>query len=152
MVGGEVYVQGLTTNPAKPWTRGSTDIASLLPAADPRTLLKELATAATLHPTGTKTINGIHAGGYRETLDPHEVVKRVPDLKESLNDVIAGGGTGSDVQVWVDDQKRVVRITTAIKGATPGNQSAPTASEQTVDFSDWGAPVTITASPASQVQ
>lgn len=142
---GETYTKGLTTDKTKPWTKTHGDTAAMLQAADPRVLLKELQAAATLQSTGTKKINGVDAVGYRGALDLRKVVAQQPGLKDSLQDVIDAGITHSDIQVWADDQSRIVRIATTIKMQGRG-------STQTVDFTGWGSPVTITAPPASQVR
>ena len=50
-----------------------------------------------------------------------------------------------NVQVWVDDQQRLSRLTLLLSEDNAMNVS------QTVDYIEWGAPVTIAAPPANQV-
>jgi len=86
---------------------------------------------------GVEDIDGDTTTHYRVTTD-------TTAMQESLEGATPGA-TLPDVltyDVWLDDQYRMRRMTTEI-----GDQASVV-----MEASDWGAPVTITAPPASQVE
>jgi hypothetical protein len=155
IVDGDVYVKGLTKGaPGKPWAKNageSKDIASALKQSDPRLALKMFADVGTLEPVGTETVNGVSATHYSVTVELAKLAKKFPDLADILDVLIKQGIKTQDVQLWVDDQKRPVRIVTSAQLPNPAKPGSKIASKQTVDFTDWGAPVSIQAPPADQV-
>jgi hypothetical protein len=155
IVDGDVYVKGLTKGAAgKPWTKNageSKDIASALKQSDPRLALKMFSDVGTLKPVGSETINGVSATHYSVTVELAKLAKKFPDLASVLNELIKQGIKTQDVQLWVDSQQRPVRIVTSAEIPNPAKPGSKITSNQTVDFTDWGAPVTIQAPPADQV-
>jgi len=155
IVDGDVYIKGLAKgSPGKPWTKNAgeaKDIASALKQSDPRLALKMFSDVGTLKQVGTETVNGVSATHYSITVELAKVAQQHPDLADILNTLIKQGVKTQDVQLWVDAQKRPVRITTSVQLPNPVKPSAKITSTQTVDFTDWGAPVDIQAPPADQV-
>lgn len=149
VIGGDVYVKGLGPGePGRPWVKNtgeSQQVAAALQKADPRQTLEMLSGLGTLRPAGHETVNGVPATKYSVTIDLAKVAKRHPGLAAALDVLIRQGITTQDLQVWVDAQKRPLRMTMTIH--LPDNST----SVETVDYYDWGQPVSITAPPASQV-
>jgi hypothetical protein len=102
---------------------------------------------------GTATIRGVQVTGYRVSVDPAKAAARLPSAKRAgFRDFVSILGNGSiPVDVWVDGQNlvRQVRVTLHL----PGGAGTPARAQfvQTTDFSDFGAPVHVTAPPAAQV-
>jgi hypothetical protein len=155
IVDGDVYTKGLSKgNPSKPWTKNageSKEIASALKQADPRLALQMFSDLGTLKQIGTETVNGVSATHYSVTVDLAKVAKQHPEVAEILNVLIQQGVRTQDVQLWVDAQKRPVRIVTSAQLPNPAKAGVKISTTQSVDFTDWGAPVTIQAPPSDQV-
>ena len=155
IVDGDVYTKGLSRgNPSKPWTKNageSKEIAEALKQADPRMALKMFSDVGTLKQMGTETVNGVSATHYSVTVELAKVAQQHPELADILNVLIQNGVKTQDVQLWVDSQKRPVRLVTSAQLPNPVKPGAKINSTQSVDFTDWGAPVTIQAPPADQV-
>jgi hypothetical protein len=155
ILGGDVYTKGLGQGaPGKPWTKNAgaaKNIASALKQSDPRLAIKMFADVGTLKQVGTETVNGVSATHYSITVDLAKVAQQHPDLADVLNLLIKQGVKTQDVQLWVDSQKRPVRIVTSGQLPNPAKPGTKIESKQTVDFTDWGAPVTIQAPPSDQV-
>jgi hypothetical protein len=155
IVDGDVYVKGLTPGaPGKPWTKNAgaaREIGSAVKQADPRLALKMFSDVGTLKQVGTETVNGVSATHYSVTVELAKVAKQHPEVADVLNALIQQGIKTQDVQLWVDAQKRPVRIVTSAQLPNPVKPGSTIDSKQTVDFTDWGAPVTIQAPPADQV-
>jgi hypothetical protein len=99
--------------------------------------------ASSFESTGTATIDGVKTHGYRVVLKEDALREAVgSQLGQTLGAEL--DGATATYQIHVDDQGLPKRIATetALKSGT---------SKQTVDYSDWGAAVTIEAPPASQV-
>jgi LppX_LprAFG lipoprotein len=155
IVSGDVYTKGLAKgDPGRPWTKnasGATEIGAALKKADPRQTLQMLSSIGTLKPVGTETINGVRATHYSVTVDLAKVAKQQPDLAGLINNLIKQGVKVQDVQLWADSQKRPVRLVTSVQLPNPADPTKKITSAQTVDYTDWGAPVTIAAPPADQI-
>lgn len=155
IVNGDVYTKGLSRgNPSKPWTKNageSKEIAAALKQADPRLALKMFSDVGALKQVGTETVDGISATHYSVTVELAKVAKQHPELADILNVLIQNGVKTQNVQLWVDSQKRPVRISMSAQLPNPANSGSTINSTQSVDFTDWGVPVTIQAPPADQV-
>ncbi|HEY7046094.1 MAG TPA: LppX_LprAFG lipoprotein [Jatrophihabitantaceae bacterium] len=155
IVDGDVYTKGLIRgNPSKPWTKNAgeaKEIASALRQADPRLALKMFSDVGTLKQVGTETVNGVSATHYSVTVELAKVAAQHPELADILKVLIQNGVKTQNVQLWVDSQQRPVRISMSAQLTNPVKPGAKINSTQSVDFTDWGAPVTIQAPPADQV-
>lgn len=155
IVNGDVYTKGLSRgNPSKPWTKNageSKEIAAALKQADPRLALKMFSDVGTLKQVGTETVNGVSATHYAVTVELARVAKQHPELADILDLLIQNGVKTQNVQLWVDSQKRPVRISMSAQLPNPTHSGAMISTTQSVDFTDWGVPATIQAPPSDQV-
>ncbi len=152
IVGGKMYLKvpvGLGAGLDKPWMAvtvpGASGLGSSLAAGlGPQQLLDQLkALTGGLTVVGHETIDGVDTTHYRGTIDPAKVLAR------------AGKGAGAamaahvgtiPVDIWIDGQGRVVRQQVSESGSTSSGMVI------TIDYTDLGGPVAITAPPADQVQ
>lgn len=99
--------------------------------------------------TGPQTINGQQATGYRATVDLDKVAAKQtsPQAKQLITSVeqLTGAKT-LPLQVWVDGQGRLVREENTVNVTAAGHQVQ---SKTTLDLTDYGTPVTVTAPPAT---
>ena len=123
-------------------------------SSNPADLLSSLTAISTsVTRLGTATVRGVQVTGYRVNIDPAKVAARLPRARRAgFRDFASILGNGSiPVDVWVDGQNlvRQLRVTLHL----PGGTGAPAHAQivQTTDFSDYGAPVHVTAPPAAQV-
>jgi hypothetical protein len=149
VVDNTVYTKGIEPGqPGKPWVKnaiGSQQVAQLLQQADPRRILPLLSSVGTLTPAGHQNVNGVDTTHYTVTVDLAKVAKAARTDLGQLQAAFAAGLRDVNVQVWVDDQQRLSRLTLLLSEDNAMNVS------QTVDYIEWGAPVTIAAPPANQV-
>jgi hypothetical protein len=161
IVGGKAYVKipaGLGAGVTKPWMSiampdGSGLGGSAMAGMEPQQMLKELqGVTGGLTVVGHETIDGVDTTHYHGTIDPAKVMAK------------AGKGGGADmaghmgtvpVDIWVDGQGRLVRQQMSVSGLPGLSDSGATPTGDvviTIDFTDLGGPVAITAPPADQVQ
>jgi hypothetical protein len=109
---------------------------------------------------GPATIKGVSTTEYKATVDLTKVAdQKSPTEQAAIKSVEAELHTTTlPIQVWLDGQGRVRQVSTQVQASTNaqsnGATTIPAASESattTVDYYDFGAPVTIQAPPASQV-
>jgi hypothetical protein len=101
--------------------------------------------------TGPATINGQQATGYQATIDLDKVAAKQASAQAKQLIQLAEQLTGTKtlpVQVWVDGQGRLVREVNNIDVTAVGQQVQ---SKTTLDLTDYGTPVDITAPPASEL-
>jgi hypothetical protein len=149
------YIKGIEKgDPGKPWTKDSSlskTIGPLVKKADPSQMLQLLTTTSNLTPLGTETVNGVHTTHYSVQIDLTRLAQHDPDLAKLVEDAMQMGAKTQALDVWIDDQKRPARLRTTVEAPNPVDKSKKLTFSQTVDYSDWGAPVTIQAPPADQV-
>jgi hypothetical protein len=118
---------------------------------DPTQMLAYLrATSGKVEKVGTETIRGVETTHYRAQVDLDKVAAQAPanlrktfrasiqSLKQSL------GRSTVPVDVWIDQDDLVRRLTEHLDVKGSGKI------DFSVDFYDFGAPVSISAPPASQ--
>jgi hypothetical protein len=112
-----------------------------------RILLGTLAPTKAPKREGLKTIDGVRATGTEVDLSLSQLLKVVPALSPGMDAGLAPmANTEIPVTVWVDRQGRLVEaVMTQPRSATSWIAG-------TVRFSDFDAPVTITAPPANTVR
>jgi len=165
-LGGVIYenIPGLgQLTPGKSWI--SIDLSSLSSAAakDPTTSSIGNNPAVMLHmlaqqgnkvvPLGPSTVDGVAVNGYSVTVNPATIAQQLK--KANLPSWIEKAAVGLKVQnysvkVFVDssDTLRSLEVqTTATKA-----QTGPVSVDETLGFSDYGTPVTVTTPPADQVE
>jgi hypothetical protein len=123
-------------------------------SADPADLLASLtAVSSSVTRLGTSTVRGVPVTGFRVSIDPAKAAARVPGAERAgFLEFVKSLGTGAiPVDVWVDGQNLVRRVTFSLN--EPGGMGAQTGARLTesVDFYDFGVPVRISAPPAAQV-
>jgi hypothetical protein len=121
---------------------------------DPADLLASL-TAISSSETrlGTSAIRGVPVTGFRVNIDPAKAAARVPRWERAgfLEFTRTLGPGAIPVDVWVDGQNLVRRVSLTLH--LPGGTGAPAGARivQATDFYDFGVPVRVSAPPASQI-
>lgn len=115
----------------------------------------------TVTTVGTETIDGVPTTHYRFPVDVHKAIQRLGTDQSDFQQFIEGMGIENPVvDVWLDGQG-LVRLfhtheainpkpTASSPLGIPGG-ALPSGVDLTFAFSNFGAPVTITVPPASQV-
>jgi hypothetical protein len=151
---------------SKPWIRmdlekmgkeTGMDLGALTQGAnnDPSQALDYLRGVSDVEVVGEEEVRGAPATHYKGEIDFDKVVSQAPaDLQERIKASIdllkdSIGGSTIPVEVWIDEEGRVVRMVQDIS-FTEGAQKGSTMS-MTAEFFDFGTPVKITTPPASQV-
>lgn len=102
---------------------------------------------------GSATVRGVQTVHYRVLISLAKARSKVrPSARAGFAAFAkAYGRSALPAQVWVDEQRRVRRITITL--AVPKSPDAPAgaAVTQTVEFYDFGIPVRVSAPPASEV-
>jgi hypothetical protein len=118
-------------------------VSSLQAASDVSKSSDAFAKASSFKPLGAKEIRGETAHGYRMKLDEAALKSVVPEEYQASRGEQLTGATAT-YTVYLNDKGEPVRVTSTSK-LKAGS------SVQTVDYTDWGVPVTIEAPPADQV-
>jgi hypothetical protein len=165
-LGGVVYetVPGLSTLvPGKSWL--SIDVSALQkeeaqnPSTEglgnnPTVMLQMLAQQGnTVVALGPSTVGGVAVNGYSVTVDPSTVAQELKNanLPSWMQQAVAGLKVHDiNMKVYVDNAGllRSLEIQLTESDATAG----PVTVDETLNLSDYGAPVNVTAPPASQVE
>jgi len=131
-----------------PWIRYEPDSpmarlqAASLDASDPFTFLDRVAGVSDVETLGTTTVDGVPVTHARLTIDMAKWMRTLPkDLRDLEFD---DRPDTAEYDVWIDAQRRIRRLrnTSVHPQVTFRTQ---------IDFTDFGAPVTIEAPPASEV-
>lgn len=145
---------GLAPHLHKPWIAIST---KGLPGAavpfggpfgdsDPGALLKSLTAISTsVTKVGTATIGTVPVTEFRVMVDPAKASAGLERMELRLFAKAAGNAT-LPVEVWVDPQNLVRRVTLSVTAKRPAGHLT-----QTTNFYDFGVPVRVSAPPASEV-
>lgn len=146
----------------KPWAQinlsglggAGSSIQSLLDSVknqSPTTQLEPLLASGDLADLGPATVNGTQTTHYSGTLTEAQVTALAPTQGLSAAQVQqikqlmqAGGLTSETIDVWIDSNN----LLTQLKDSATTSAGISTT---TMDFTDWGAPVSITDPPASEV-
>ena len=118
---------------------------------DPTQMLEYLkAASGKIDKVGTEDVRGVETTHYRANVDLDKVADQAPaklrkTFRESIQSLKQGLGTDKiPVDVWVDDDNLVRRLAEHLPIATGGKI------DFSVDFFDFGTPVSITPPPASE--
>jgi hypothetical protein len=119
--------------------------------SDPAQLLKQIEGSGDITAKQQETLNGKQTTHYSVTVDVRKYASKVdPDLKSVLDKAVEAGVTTYPIEVWVDQENLPVRVTAATPFTNPTTQK-PDSVKLSIDYSDWGKAVTVTAPPADQV-
>ena len=117
---------------------------------DPTQFLKYLEkSGAKPQKVGRDDVKGTSATKYRATIDLARLARQSDDsaVRRSVEQLrTLTGSTRLPVEVWIDDQQRVVREHIAYTIAKPTR----IATDLTIEFSDYGRPVSVEVPPASR--
>jgi hypothetical protein len=115
---------------------------------NPADMLQSLRGAGSVREVGTQDIDGTPTTHYHAEIDLQKAIDKVP---AQYKDVAEKGmkllGSSFPVDVWIDHDGLPRRF--AIDIEMPGSGGSVT---ESIDYSDFGAPVNIEAPPADQVQ
>ncbi|HEX3647862.1 MAG TPA: hypothetical protein VHV49_05505 [Pseudonocardiaceae bacterium] len=166
LVAGTVYLNtprglaGTTGRGGKPWVKVTTSgsgasqqaqslaqTAILAGQADPTHLLQQIEAAGTITKVTQETLSDVATTHYAITVDAAKLAKSDPAERQALNHL---GMTSLPFAIWVNSDNLPVRMVTVAPISAPtvatGRQFSIT-----VDYSHWGAPITITAPPTNEV-
>ncbi|WP_158587957.1 DUF6612 family protein [Actinomadura logoneensis] len=115
--------------------------------ADPSDQVKKLTASKDIHEVGKETVNGVETTHYAGTMSVQEMAAKLPAQQQErqLKSFQKLGVQTLAFDLWVDGKQLPAKI--AVK--TPEGSS--TKMDTTVTYSDWNAPVTVSAPPASEV-
>jgi hypothetical protein len=150
--------------PGKSWikidTKGQDPLSKALGSAvkqmkengDPSQALKLLEGAGDITGTKTESLNGKDTTHYTLTVDVKKLAAKQsdPDQQKALEEAIKAGVQNFPVDVWLDAEKLPVRIALNIPFADPTSQKTEQV-KMSIDYSDWGKAVDVTAPPAAEV-
>ena len=123
-------------------------------STDPADLLASLsAISSSVTRLGTSAIRGAPVTGLQVDIDPAKAAARVPRWERAgfLEFAQTLGPGAIPVDVWVDGQNLVRRVTLSLH--LPGGAGAPSGARlvQSTDFYDFGVPVRVSAPPPAQI-
>lgn len=163
--GGVVYesVPGLSTVlPGKSWL--SIDLSALQQAAaknpsadglfsDPAVMLQMLAQQGNqVVALGPSTVDGVAVDGYRVTVTPSAIAQQLKgaNLPSWMRQAVSGLKVHTmTLNVFVNHAGMLRSFETQLSEST---SAGSVSFDDSLDFSDYGAPVTVTAPPADQVE
>jgi hypothetical protein len=150
--------------PGKSWlkidTKGADPLSKALGSAvkqmkengDPSQTLKLLEGAGEITGTKTESLNGKDTTHYTLTIDVKKLVAKQSDAdqKKALEEATKAGVQNFPVDVWLDAENLPARIALNIPFTDPTSQKTEQV-KMTIDYTDWGKPVDVTAPPAAEV-
>jgi hypothetical protein len=127
-----------------------------LAGTDPRDIFGLLkAVSGSIEAVGTDEIRGVETSHYRATIDPAKLEKLVPAAqRESLGgldqSIQQSGLTEIPVEIWVDSEQRVRKLSLDVDTKQPGLAGSMKAS-LVVEVYDYGKALDLELPPADQV-
>lgn len=161
------YVNLGTASPSsdKPWVKidasgsdpMSKTFASLVNAlktqSDPAQAFKQMAGAGQITAVKPEQLNGERTTHYSINVDLQKLValQEDPSLKSLMQTAVAAISQKTvPYEVWLNQDNLPVKLTTSVPVQDPTTKQA-TVTKTTIEYSDWGKPVNITAPPADQI-
>lgn len=120
-------------------------------SSNPATIMSYLqGISSNIQNIGTETVNGVQTTHYKATVDVRRMIAHLertnPKAASSMQHAMALTGTSSEpVDVWIDDQGLLRQET-----VHTGMPAQGTSMTFTMNLSDFGVAVDVTAPPASQ--
>ncbi len=152
---GKTWVKGNAKELSQSGTTGLDQAGSLsgIDARDVFGLLEGV--SGTIESVGSEDVRGVTTSHYRATLDPAKLTALVPaDQRESLGGVDeAAKQAGLDelpIDVWVDGEGRVRKLSIDLDAKLPGSEESLQAS-LVIEVYDYGMPLELELPPADQV-
>jgi hypothetical protein len=123
---------------------------------NPRKTLDYLRAAGSVEEIGTENVRGVPTTHYKAVVDLSRYAEALPPEKrtEAQADIrrakeLFGGTDRISFEVWVDEKKLVRRIKDSY--SFPANGQGRVRIQETLEFFDFGIPVSLEAPPKSQV-
>jgi len=152
---GKTWVKGDAGDFSKADTTGLGQFSSLS-GMDPRDVFGFLkAVSGSIEAVGSEDVRGIETSHYRATLDPAKLTELVPaGQREALGGVDdaarQAGITELPLDVWIDAENRIRKLSIALDAKMPGSDESLEASFL-VELYDYGTPLVLDLPPADQV-
>jgi hypothetical protein len=152
MAGGKSWVEfNLSSMGALGSSMGG--LINSLKTESPTSYLSAMVASGDLKDVGTDTLNGVQTTEYTGTLTGAQAATLVssvngltaPEVQELKQLFTAGGIQSETMTAWVNSDNLPVQVTETNTSTSLGTTTDIT------DFTDWGAPVTITDPPAAEV-
>ena len=152
---GKTWVKGNAREFSKTGTSGL-DQFGTLSGMDPRDVFGFLkAVSGSIDAVGSEKVRGVSTSHYRATLNPAKLTALVPaEQRQSLAGVDEAarqaGLTALPLDVWVDEDQRIRRLSIDLDAKMPGSDKSIKASF-VVELYDYGMPLVLDLPPADQV-
>jgi hypothetical protein len=107
--------------------------------------------AGSIRSTAPDTVDGVTATRYELSVDVAKAADTVKDkmIKTGFRTMVEQGVKAVDTTLWVDGDNLPIKVVT--EQPTLGAQGSTSRVRMTIRYSDWGAPVEITAPSPSEV-
>jgi len=126
---------------------GSSNL-DLFSGADPAKALDQLRAAGDVEKVGEDTVQGETMTHYHAVIDPANAQSLTAGQRKRVQKALAGMGVRVPTDVWVDDAGRLRRMQIDM---TFGQGLQNAHMTMTMDYSDFGSPVTVETPPADKV-
>jgi hypothetical protein len=123
-----------------------------LSTSDPMGQLDSLKDVADLEEVGTEDVNGVSTTHYTGTIDLQAALKSAglpKDQVKAAEKALAKPTEGATIDVWVDDQQRIVKVRQSVSLNVDGQGDSGLTS--TMTFSDFGTELDVTAPDPADV-
>jgi hypothetical protein len=132
----------------------ASDVQLIEQNSDPVAMIDKIKSAGTITSTNSEQVAGQQTTHYTIKVDLQKLVASMnasDSQKSLLNQAVKDGVTMQDFNLWVNSNNLPVQIKTALDIPKPSDRTQSLQVDTTVNYSDWGQPVTITVPPADQV-
>ncbi|MEV4602409.1 hypothetical protein AB0K15_34065 [Amycolatopsis sp. NPDC049253] len=134
----------------------SGSMGSTSEASDPTELLDRIGEAGRIVSSDQTTLDGEKVNHYKVELDLDKALDRFTTLmpaatKAKVEQQVKGKHIMLPTELWIDKNQLPRQITMDETALTQAEGTGAGLGKTTLDYSDWGTPVTITAPPADQI-
>jgi hypothetical protein len=164
VVGDTFYMKLPTeTQPGKPWVKidasGDDPLSKALggvikqakESGDPSKVLAQVQDAGEITGKKQESLNGKNTTHYTVVVDAKKAAEKLqPELRAAMDQAIKAGVDKYPFDIWLDEEDLPVRIAITTPFVNPQTQKSDEV-KATVDYTDWGKTVSVTAPPADQI-
>ena len=134
----------------------SGSMGSTSEASDPTELLDRIGEAGRIVSSDQTTLDGEKVNHYKVELDLDKALDKFTTLmpaatKAKVEQQVKGKHIMLPTELWIDKNQLPRQITMDETALTQAEGTGAGLGKTTLDYSDWGTPVTITAPPADQI-
>jgi hypothetical protein len=132
------------------WLRSPQPLGAVT-GANPESLLNAIGSVSNLEAVGEEDVDGVSATHYTGSIDIAEAVAAAGAKGQQAKQMLAllKGGTGtSAIDVWVDDEDRVIKVNQSLDLDVKGEQRGQSTS---ISFSDFGTDVDVQAPDPAKI-